>query len=236
MITEKDRKFYSISGGISLMIVIVLFVLFGTTICSKFTTTQDENTLLTIEPAVINESTETRKINIEYPQVRGLGQADHEQVLNDSLRQKFLMFYSEEDSVDITLKFEVILNRPEILSIKGEFYRYKWRMANGINRVISVVFDRSSLKMLHLNDILYEGFELILNRYIKDYLDENMAVNFFKSVSSDQSFCLSETGLEIYFDEYEAAPGSEGIVIVPVPHDSIAYIVKPNIKSIFNIK
>ncbi|MFC1477167.1 DUF3298 domain-containing protein [candidate division KSB1 bacterium] len=221
-----SRKFYGVSGFACLIFIVVLYVIFSPVICAKFSVNNEECGPLTIKSIVIAQSSDTRNISITYPQISGIEPVHLEQALNDSIKRKFLQFYADEDSIELIIRYNVILNRPEIVSIKGECYRYKWRMANGINRVMSVVIDRNNGKILHLNDILNKGYEPFLNRYIKNYLDGKLDVSFFEAMRGDQSFCINEDGIEIYFDEYEAAPGSWGTVTVPIPFDSLVPIMK----------
>lgn len=142
------------------------------------------------------------------------------------------------NTFDAVMKYTVTMNEACHLSTYFDRYEYTGG-AHGNTRRFSVNWDLRTGRMLQLSDLFERGENyrklildqiiLIAEQNIKEnpgiYFDEyrELIVKYF----NPESFLLTPTALQIYYQQYEIAPYSTGIVVFDLPYRKLG-IDRPN--------
>jgi hypothetical protein len=127
-------------------------------------------------------------------------------------------------------KYEITVNRNEILSIRFENYYYPEMMANGITVVQGLTVNLPSGKKYILKDLFKPGsnYKEYLNNIIERQIIEKdiPLINEFPGIKGNEVFYLKEDSLVIVYQEYELTPGYYGTLEFNMPFIELLPIIK----------
>lgn len=128
---------------------------------------------------------------------------------------------------EIVSKYQVGLNKNNILSIPIDYYQYTGG-AHGLTIRNGYNFKVNTGTLLKLGDLFKEKYDYvtIINNEVKkqiaqkpeDYFDNGTV---FKTIKPDQEFYLTNSEIVIYFQLYEIAPYVGGIREFKIPYSEI---------------
>lgn len=186
----------------------------------------------------LNENTKSINFDLKYPEVKLKNeQAQNkinilikeniyefkkyiEDIYNESLSMyQNTMNFTYEGSSDF--EYEIIDN---ILSIKMSFSQF----TGGPHPMVLIKdynFDLNTGNILKLGDLFNENgkkiYKNVIDGIIKEKINENPDNYFpdeFKGVNENTSYYLTEKGIVIFFQLYEIAPYSSGIIEFKIPY------------------
>ena len=120
--------------------------------------------------------------------------------------------------------YETTFKNSKILSIPITFYTYTGG-AHGNTIKEPYNFDLSTGNKIRLNNIFKENFDYkpLLKEYIKSTIEEDPDIFFDDAMSvidkldNNQKFYITNENLVVYYDLYEIAPYSSGIIEFKIP-------------------
>jgi hypothetical protein len=115
-----------------------------------------------------------------------------------------------------------------LLSALAEGSMYAHGAAGATNIIASINISVKNGEVIQFKDLFRAGYIDTINSLAKSWFATQDYTSDFESVSDDQCFYISGNFLYLCFSEYEVAPGSEGIVNVPIKLDDIRGIVSKN--------
>lgn len=158
---------------------------------------------------------------------------------------QYIEFNSEQypfNSFDAVMKYKITQNSNCILSTYIDQYTYEggahgntlrlsntWNLQNGDEITLKDIFKNTS----NYKDKLLEQVKSKANENIKEnpgIYFENYEELIDKSFN-ENSFYLTEDSINIYFQHYEIAPYSTGIVVFSIPYKDLN-ITTPNCKNL----
>ena len=127
--------------------------------------------------------------------------------------------------------FEVFRNDARFISLTQNRYQYtggahgmNWLTASNVN--LQTGRD-DQLSDLFVTDADYRGF---LNQFVRrEGSKRNYPLWGFNGIRPDSSFYLTKEGIVLFFQPYEIAPYSEGVVRMLVPYGDLAGMLKLNV-------
>lgn len=173
--------------------------------------------------------TKTFKLALQYPEIKGLNDADVQKKLNSLFEnlatnaknkgQETEKVLSKEASHNVKAEtyfnYQVKYNSNNILSIVFLDYQYTGG-AHGSTLQTSYTFDLATGTEYELKDLFKEGSDYVsvINSEVKKgFVEMGMTelLSPFNSIKNDQSFYLSNNAVVVYFQEYEYLPYACGI-------------------------
>lgn len=167
------------------------------------------------------------EVDIEYVQLRNLGNAGVQKIINDTLLA--------DAGADKEYEAENWHYRVGSQAIKGDllsvvsYGTYYGHGAGGAGNVITST--NLSLKTggrVEFKDLFKAGYAETLNRLALAELKKNGYGEFFQGLKEDQCYFFDGNYLSLCFDEYEVAPGAAGAVTVELPLSSIRSLISLN--------
>lgn len=197
----------------------------------------DQNDMITAQK--IKEKNDFLEIDITYPIISGLTDADFQEQLNYHIKKQ--VTYSK-DIIEVQAKeyaqdakkngwevrpyqlfidYDLKTNDEDFLSFTITYYTYTGG-ANGMTVVSCINIDKKANKPIHLEDLFPQGadFKTKINNEIVKQIElrskdeEEMFFEGdvgFKSIKDSQGFYLKDNDIVIVFPKYEIAPGAMGI-------------------------
>ncbi|MBB3108719.1 hypothetical protein FHS18_000747 [Paenibacillus phyllosphaerae] len=199
--------------------------------------------LVTIEPAKVNALTlqnETYNISkpnvevdIQYPQIEGLANADVQAKVNALLQAEAASFkkdaeafvkQAEEEQADVPpysyeINYTVTKNDNNLLSVRFEYYAYTGG-AHGMPDYIGHTYDLTTGKELTLQEAAQNNpsYVSIINAEVsKQFAKYEPLFEPFTTIPADQRFYLRGESLVVYFTVYEYTPYAAGIPEFAIP-------------------
>ncbi|HYE12633.1 MAG TPA: DUF3298 and DUF4163 domain-containing protein, partial [Patescibacteria group bacterium] len=177
-----------------------------------------------------NSETQTLKLTLQYPELKGLENADVQNKLNSlfarlaaeaKARGYEIEQYIGQDEITRHIKAEVYFdyqvkyNQNDMLSVAVLDYQYSGG-AHGGTVQSSYTFDLKTGREYEIKDLFKEGSDYIsmISSEVKKQMEEReMTVLLapFNSINVDQDFYLSNNAVVVYFQQYEYLPYSYGI-------------------------
>jgi hypothetical protein len=200
-------------------------------------TVAEKNNLITAEK--IQEKNDILEIDITYPVISGLTDADFQEQLNYYIKKQVMYAkdgierqaeeYDQEAKKNgweirpyqLFIDYDLKTNDEDLLSFTITYYTYTGG-ANGMTVVGCINIDKKANTPIHLGDLFPAGADYktkINNEIIKqiELRSQNKEEIFFegdmgfKSISDTQGFYLKDNDIVIVFPKYEIAPGAMGI-------------------------
>ncbi len=183
------------------------------------------------------------------PQLENGLDAKRLQELNRHFRQIILQAYDQFEQTALELRadpkipaymkreltfhaeFEAVRNDARFISLTQNRYQYtggahgmNWLTASNVN--LQTGRD-DQLSDLFVTDADYRGF---LNQFVRrEGSKRNYPLWGFNGIRPDSSFYLTKEGIVLFFQPYEIAPYSEGVVRMLVPYGDLAGMLKLNV-------
>jgi hypothetical protein len=215
--TNNTRGGFNMKNIISKLLLILFFTF--TFSCHTAIAQDIVDNVNTIKIATANYN--KGKINIYYPLITGLKDKKLENRVNSTLKSKAFAFTSSLDTTaSYYADYKIKYNKNNILSIV--FYQdiYHPGAAHNYNQINSITLNLSNgntytLKDLFITNKNYESdIENILNKQASERMSQEklyLLSNEGIQVKKDQ-FYLTDQYVVMYYNPYEIAPFSEGIV------------------------
>ena len=197
-------------------------------------------------PTVSNkESTASRpKYEIYTPQINGLENGEAQSAINKALAEvpnTALKEYREATSyIDKEIKnnnrssdlmnalilmvnYDVKLLTKKTFSIVEQSYMYSGG-AHGITTTVGKTFDLRTGREYSLGDLFDTAdYTQNINRIIREEITARGKQDLYRftGLQNNQAFFISKEGLFIFFQQYEIAPYSEGIITFFIPYSQL---------------
>ncbi len=164
------------------------------------------------------------KAQLYIPHVSGGKQAAADAKMNKVLLQGSQHLVDSQGPLtdpraEMLALYELKTNEKEVLSISLVNYAYTGG-AHGATLVKSYSFDSSTGEVSELKDLFKPGADYItpISKHIKAALESRGITTFepFKSIKPNQDFYIADRSLVIYFQQYEIAPYSYGLLYFPI--------------------
>lgn len=204
------------------------------TVCDKaagkVTLERSEENPIVISTKAEASETATLKLTIQYPEFKGLDNAEVQEKLNSMFaglaaaakeRAYEIEKYIGEDEISRHIKaegyfnYQVKYNRNGLLSIVVYDYEYTGG-AHGITVQSSYTFDLATGREYELKDLFPENTDYvsIITKEVKNQMKDMGITEFlapFDSIKADHDFYLIDDYVVVYFQQYEILPYSYGI-------------------------
>ena len=128
-------------------------------------------------------------------------------------------------------EYEVFRADSQIISLIQRVYQYTGG-AHGMTRQTGHTIDRASGRRLNLGDLFVPGasFAERMNHFVREEgRVRQLPMWDFKGIGAQSAFYLSDAGVVLFFQQYEIAPYSAGIIQMQVPYEILADILQPGI-------
>ncbi len=129
-------------------------------------------------------------------------------------------------------EYEVFRNDQQVISLVQRVYQYTGG-AHGMTLQTAYTIDLVTGRNQFLADLFVSGSDYAerLSRIVRKVgVDRKLPLWDFKGIGAHSTFFLSDEGLVLFFQPYEIAPYSEGIVKILVPYGNLADILQPGLK------
>lgn len=184
-----------------------------------------ELTTATLKPTKTNSYTE---INIKYPVISGLENSEAEVAINKAFKAHAQTYLEQtqkqakelgappKDSAmtyEIDSGYKVTYNRNGVLSVLVNDYEFLGG-AHGGATLTGMTFSLKDGKQIQLSDLLKSNsnyrkdIDKVINAEIKK--EDLYFADSFKGIAANQGYYLTDSGLTIYFQQYEIAPYAAG--------------------------
>ncbi len=127
--------------------------------------------------------------------------------------------------------YEIFRNDLRFVSLAQKIYQYTGG-AHGNSWLTASTVHLQSGKSLQLTDLFVDGADFAprLSETVRRAgAARKLPLWGFKGIGPDSPFYLSDEGVVLFFQPYEVAPYSEGIVRILVPYGDISDIMRPEI-------
>ncbi|WP_167527153.1 PdaC/SigV domain-containing protein [Paenibacillus cellulositrophicus] len=178
---------------------------------------------VTISTELIKASDANATILIRYPQLSGLANADAQETINKVFKDKAEAFATEakakakkrdakvEHPYEFDGTFLVTYNRQGVLSIVTDSYEYTGG-AHGMTAREGFTFSLKDGKQLTLDSLLHNSADAKtkLDKLLKQKATKDGFTDGFNGLKKDADFYVKESGLTIFFQQYEIGPYAAG--------------------------
>lgn len=175
------------------------------------------------------------RMEINYPIIQGLPNPFIQNRLNGIIRRTVSTMIRQQgfgpETMQMLGTYEVTLNQDDLLSLYLENYKYNFRAAHGLTIRKSLTMDTGTGRVYRLADLFLPGVNYVgrLSEIVQEQILERdiPLIVEFTGISPNQAYYLTPTELVLYFQLYEIAPYSAGIVEFPIPYTQIGDILLP---------
>lgn len=187
------------------------------------TLTKRQTNNIQITSETISTQDKNATVLIHYPQLSGLSSTDAQEVINKILKEQ-----AEAHAADAKTKskkqdskverpyefggnFLVTFNREGVLSIVTNHYEYLGG-AHGATLREGLTFSLKDGKQLTINDLLHSSADAKkkLDKKLKENTKKDGYTDGFNGLKTSPDFYVKETGLTIFYQQYEIAPYAAG--------------------------
>lgn len=176
------------------------------------------------------------RLEIYYPQIYGLENIYVEDRMNNLILEAMYnqiaqQGYYENPETYINGTWELKNNDKGILSLTLINYAFSGG-AHGLTIVKGLTFDIKNGRLYELKDLFKpdSNYIKVLSEEVEEQIeDRNIQIlEEFKSIKPNQDFYIADLSLTIFFQEYEIAPYSYGILYFPISIYEIQDIIDEN--------
>lgn len=128
-------------------------------------------------------------------------------------------------------EYEVFRADAQIISLIQRVYQYTGG-AHGMTMQMGYTIDRISGRQLNLADLFAPGASYAdrINHFVREEgRARHLPMWDFKGIRAQSAFYLSDAGVVLFFQQYEIAPYSAGIIQMQVPYELLTDILQPGI-------
>ena len=193
-------------------------------------------------------------LSLQIPQISGLADAKIQNSINlvlkkaaegakdegeknaADLKQSIADGYSGSGRCETDFNYQVQYNRNGLLSVVLTDYQYAGG-AHGSTVQSSYTFDLATGKELALTDLMNSsgGYTAYINKQIRSEIDRRVAAGNlyefdpgkFTDIGANPDYYLSDSGVVLYFQQYEYFPYAAGIQEFTIPYDDLKTMLKP---------
>lgn len=185
-----------------------------------------EITTATLKPTQTNSYTET---NIKYPVISGLDNAEAEVAINKAFKAHVQTYLEQTQkqakelgappkgsamTYEVDSGYKVTYNRNGVLSVLVNDYEFLGG-AHGGATLTGMTFSLKDGKQIQLSDLLKSNsnYRKDINKIINTEMKKEEDLYFadsFKGIAANRGYYLTDSGLKIYFQQYEIAPYAAG--------------------------
>lgn len=172
-----------------------------------------------------------------YPAIRQSTSPILENRINKLIREEALSMLATEryrnmNIISAASKYDITVNKNEILSIRLENYYYPENMANGITIVKGITINLITGRSYRLKDLFKKNsnFKEYIDRILIHQIEENdiPLIEEYPGISGREEFYLTEDSLVIIYQEYQLTPGYYGTLEFNIPYTEIIPIINEN--------
>lgn len=156
--------------------------------------------------------------------------------LNRAIRERAMQAVSPPGSgetiIEAHSEYQTPLFEHELLSLRFENYLYWWHAAHGTTKVTSITLSLKTGREYRFAELFrpksdYRG---VLTAEIQRQITERQVALLrpFEGVGPDEQYYLTSTGLVVYYQQYDYAPYSFGILEFKIPHIDLAKVAAPS--------
>ena len=189
-------------------------------------------TTATLKPTKTNSYTET---NISYPVISGLDNAEAEVAINKAFKAHAQTYLEQtqkqakelgappKDSAiqyEMDSGYKITYNRNGVLSVVVTDYEYLGG-AHGGSTQTGMTFSLKDGKQIQLSDLLKSNsnYRKDIDKIINTQMNKNKDLYFadsFKGIAANQGYYLTDSGITLYFQQYDLAPYAAGMPEFPI--------------------
>lgn len=170
----------------------------------------------------------TAQIHLEYVEIGGLADTIMEKKINDAIKAAAGVNEPHDGTEDIAMfvKNASINGRLLNVRIEGSYYRHGG--AGAANRIRSINIDLGNGEAVPFKDLFEAGYREKIDALARSWFSAQSYKSDFDGVRENQCYYFDASTLYLCFSEYEVAPGSEGIVNVPIRKADLRGLIRPN--------
>ncbi len=169
-----------------------------------------------------------------YPAITQSTSPILENRINRLIREEALSMLPTEryrglNIISTASKYDITVNKNEILSILLENYYYPENMANGITIVKGITLNLITGRSYRLKDLFRQNtnFKEYIDRILIRQIEENEIplIDEYPGISGRVEFYLSEDSLVIIYQEYQLTPGYYGPLEFKIPYFKLTPVI-----------
>jgi len=137
-----------------------------------------------------------------------------------------------KNAITLIAEYEVCRNDEKVISLVQRIYQYTGG-AHGMTTQTGSTVDRLTGKSWSLADLFVPGADYggRLTAIVRKVgADRKLPMWDFRGIGVHSAFFLSDEGLVLFFQPYEIAPYSEGIVKIVIPYAKLSDIFRAELK------
>ena len=211
---------------------VILFITLSLLISIYFSIQRDQNIQKNVETLIIHD--ENMVIGINYPKT-GISPLDTK-IKNqvDQIYQDFIKEYgitkNENESAELNIDYHYNIVSVHYINIVLEKFISSSSLAHPINEIYTYVYDSNDKRFLGLEDLItQEELEKLVPKIQKELMDQYPECFSVQQLNQNLSpifknfplFTFTNEDLNLYFNPYEIADGSCGIIDTAIPLDHI---------------
>ena len=211
---------------------VILFITLSLLIGIYFSIQRDQNIQKNVETLIIHD--ENMVIGINYPKT-GISPLDTK-IKNqvDQIYQDFIKEYgitkNENESAELNIDYHYNIVSVHYINIVLEKFISSSSLAHPINEIYTYVYDSNDKRFLGLEDLItQEELEKLVPKIQKELMDQYPECFSVQQLNQNLSpifknfplFTFTNEDLNLYFNPYEIADGSCGIIDTAIPLDHI---------------
>ena len=211
---------------------VILFITLSLLIGIYFSIQRDQNIQKNVETLIIHD--ENMVIGINYPKT-GISPLDTK-IKNqvDQIYQDFIKEYgitkNENESAELNIDYHYNIVSVHYINIVLEKFISSSSLAHPINEIYTYVYDSNDKRFLGLEDLItQEELEKLVPKIQKELMDQYPECFSVQKLNQNLSpifknfplFTFTNEDLNLYFNPYEIADGSCGIIDTAIPLDHI---------------
>lgn len=170
----------------------------------------------------------TADIHLSYLEVSGLKDPLIEKKINERIKGVIGVDTVYDGTEDYYMEIVNSSIDDNLFSALAEGSILSHSAAGATNIIASININVKNGELIQFKDLFRAGYTNTINSLAKSWFATQDYTSDFESVSDDQCFYITGNYIYLCFSEYEVAPGSEGIVNVPIRLDDIRGIVSKN--------
>ncbi|MPQ43540.1 WG repeat-containing protein [Clostridium tarantellae] len=173
---------------------------------------------------------------VYYPKLNGMKNKKEQQKVNRILKS-LSMYYEESKDENVYLKnyyytnFEVQFFNKNLFIPNINSYHYTIGDAHGISKKQTPIIDLNTGVFYKLKDLFYENSKWdekinnIIENKIKEMSEYKIFQDGFKGINENVGFYVNDKCLFIYFNPYEIAPYSSGIITFKISFNDLEFFI-----------
>ncbi|MCW9642040.1 RsiV family protein [Klebsiella michiganensis] len=168
------------------------------------------------------------EIHLEYVELSGLKDKSVEKKINEYIKGVIGVNDVYDGTEDLYMAVSKAAIDENLLSVLSEGAYLGHGAAGAINQVVSINLNVKNGELVQFKDLFRAGYQEKINQLANSWFSTQDYASSFEGVKDDQCFYFSGNYLYLCFSEHEVAPGSQGIVTVPIKLDDIRGIISRN--------